>query len=84
MILKNWRAIEVFFYAEPSRTFIFLVQATKLRDTFWWVKNPFKSLIDRFVRPLVREAIRTSLARLMRTLLVPASFAIDGAAIEAE
>ena len=62
MILKYWRAIEGFVYAKPSSTLIFLVQATKLKDTLWWVKNPFEPLIDFFVRLLMREAVRTSLA----------------------
>ena len=84
MILKYWGAIEIFFYAKPSSSLIFLVQTTKLKDTLRWVKNPFEPLINFFVRPLMREAVRTSLARLMWALLVPAGFAVDRTAIEAE
>ena len=84
MILKYWRAIEGFVYAKPNSTFIFLVQATKFNDTLRWVENPFKPVIDFSVRPLMRETVRTSLARLMWALLVPARFAIDRTAIEAE
>ena len=84
MILKYWRTIEIFLYAKPSSTLIFLVQATKLNDTLWWVKNPFEPLINLFVRPLMRESVRTSLARLMWALLVPAGFAVDRTAVKAE
>ena len=84
MILENWRPVGVFFYTKPTSTLIFLVQATKLDDVLWWVKNPFKPIIDFFVCLLMGKAIRASLARLMWALLVPARFAIDRTAIQAE
>lgn len=84
MILENWRPIGVFLYTKPTSTLIFLVQATKLEDAFWWVKDPFKPLVDLSVRLLMGKAVRTNLARLMWALLVPARFAIDRAAIQAE
>lgn len=81
MILKNRRPIEVLLYAKPSSTFILLVQATKLKDIIWRVQDTFKPLIDSMMRPFVGKAVRTSFARLMRNLPVPALFAIGRAAI---